>query len=148
MRGYLCLSNSNFKMMGTVRAALEELKGENCDDLRMIAFKYGAFACEAAEIFALDSDFDPRAVKTAYEMLPIRGRSDIAVGGNELIGFGIADRSIISPIYSLLAKRIVLGKLENEKDAIRSELPRIIAEIEADRASDPANWRKAEKYLI
>ena len=147
----ICLKNSDRDGIELILRAYSELIANRKLDLRLFAYQYGIAAYDSSLIAFSEGAVDhhyPSHVKMSLQTLTITTRTDLDVTGDDIINAGIADRSLISPIYSIIISKVVCGTLKNEKTAILNELPQILAEIESDRLFDSVGWRKMKKYSI
>lgn len=148
----ICPKNADLDQIRSVLNALSEIRGKSIEQTGLFVYEYGIHAYYAAIIAALEGSsersFRDEVKKTMESGLPISSRLDLCVMGDDLIDCGVSERSLLSPIFSLIITKVVCGQLKNEKTAILNELPLILAEIELDRKSDPISWRKMDKYRI
>ena len=148
----ICLKNSELAAIKAILEALSQIRDGAVEDTRLFAYEYGDRAYFAALIASregsADLDFAREVNDALHGGLVIKSRSDVCAVGEDLINAGAYDRSLLSPIFSLIITKIVCGTLKNEKTAILNELPLILEEIDADRRCDPVSWRKMSKYRI
>ena len=148
----ICLKNVDMNAIKGILTALSQIRQQKNEHTSIFCYEHRVYAYYSAMIAALegsaDWDFCNRVKDTLAGGLSINSRADLALVGDDLINAGISDRSILSPVFSVIIRRILVGQLENEKTAIINDLPSILDEIDADRKSDPIGWRKSNKYSI
>ena len=148
----ICLKKSDFEEITGILTALNELRQNQMEHVNLFAYEYQKYAFFAATIAWMEGSakFELwREIRYLLEGgLPITSRFGLCVYGGDLIRAGVPDRSWLSPIFSLIIRKVVCEELENERTAIYDELPKMIAEIEQDKRSAPDTWRKMRKYRI
>lgn len=99
-----------------LKAILNVLKDGNINDMEL--YKNGNYVCYiASQILKLDE----RNIYERYDLLPIKKISDIKLNGKEIIEIlKLKDMSKVKVILKDIEEKIILRKLDNRKNEIKS----------------------------